>query len=223
MKNFKNLPYVMYTFLAIQSIIFLLMHGSTDTQTVIKFGGEYAPFIIQLHEYWRLVTPIFVHIGLTHFALNSFMLYFLGEQIEIIYGHTRFFILYLISGITGNILSFAINDIVVGAGASTSLFGMFGGFIILKRYLSHNPTIIALAKQYTILVIINLIFNLFEPFVDIWGHLGGFIGGILLGIILAIPKQKHLYPIWERILSGLILFAFFLLFLTFGFMKTRTI
>jgi rhomboid protease GluP len=164
--NFRNTPYATYVFLLTQSIIFLAMQisptGSTSIKTIINFGGLYSPYITQLHEYWRFITPIFVHIGFYHFLFNSFVLFFLGEQVESLYGHIRFFLIYLISGISGNILSFAIHNESVCAGASTSIFGMFGAFIILKHYFPHNSELSEMANQYTLLVALKLIFIIYN-------------------------------------------------------------
>ena len=86
------------------------------------------PFVVYLNEYWRFFTPIFLHFGLAHFAINSVILYYMGQQVEAIYGHSRFFALYLLSGIMGNTMSFAFNQIgVQSAGASTSFIRTFRG------------------------------------------------------------------------------------------------
>jgi len=226
-RRFWDIPYITYTFLIIQSIVFLAMQispmGATNTKTIVSFGGLYHPYITQLHEYWRFITPIFVHIGFYHFLFNSFVLFFLGEQVENLYGHTRFLLIYLLSGISGNILSFAMHNDSISAGASTSIFGMFGAFIILKYYFPHNQVLATLAKQYTFLVVLNLIFNLFDSSIDIWGHIGGIIGGILTGIALAVPKQAKYYRIIERISAGILLIIFLTIFLILGFAKAKFI
>ncbi|MDR0690974.1 MAG: rhomboid family intramembrane serine protease [Streptococcaceae bacterium] len=224
-RSFRDTPYATYLFLLIQSIIFLAMQitpaGSTSIKTIVNFGGLYNPYVTQLHEYWRFITPIFVHIGFYHFLFNAFVLFFLGEQVENLYGHVRFFLIYLLSGVSGNILSFALHNESVSAGASTSLFGMFGAFIILKHYFSHNLVLSTLARQYTFLVALNLIFNLFDSSTDIWGHIGGFFSGLLAGIALAVPKQARYYRIIERLSAGILLIIFLVIFLKIGFTKTK--
>jgi len=61
-------------------------------------------------QWWRFITPIFLHMGLTHIALNSVVIYFMGMQIEAMYGHWRFLTVYLLGGISGNIMSFALSS-----------------------------------------------------------------------------------------------------------------
>ena len=112
-----------------------------STQTIYEFGAmngrtiQYFP-----SQIWRLVSAIFVHIGLEHFVMNMITLYFIGRQAEDIFGSWNFLFLYLMSGILGNAFVFFFTPSAVAAGASTSLFGIFGAIITL-RYAVHNPYI----------------------------------------------------------------------------------
>jgi rhomboid protease GluP len=228
LSNWQKKPFVMYIFLGIQTLVFLWMqffgsrYGDPEsTLVVLKAGGLYGGLIAttQNPEWWRFVTPIFVHIGLMHFVVNSITLYFLGEQIEAIYGHLRFALIYLLSGIAGNVLSFSMNIGGVSAGASTALFGLFGAFAILRRHFSSNQAITYLAKNYMTLIAFTLIFNLFDPTVDIFGHIGGLIGGVLVSTALAVPKQAQQYNIHERVISGIVFVFLIFFFIAWGFKK----
>ncbi|HEY5955376.1 MAG TPA: rhomboid family intramembrane serine protease, partial [Polyangiaceae bacterium] len=116
----------------------------------VTFGALFGPDIIYNPTHlWRLVTPIFVHIGWEHFLLNFFTLIFIGRQIEGIFGSQRFFAIYLFSGIYGNITSFFFEPYSLAAGASTSLFGIFSAMAMLG-YLTKNPSFQVVGKQFTI-------------------------------------------------------------------------
>ena len=78
-------------------------------------------------QWWRLVTPMFLHMGLTHIALNGVVIYFMGMQIEAMYGHWRMLAIYILGGISGNIMSFALSN-NQSVGASTACFALFGAF-----------------------------------------------------------------------------------------------
>ncbi|MDR2464969.1 MAG: rhomboid family intramembrane serine protease [Streptococcaceae bacterium] len=174
------------------------------------------------NEWWRLFTPIFIHIGWEHFIFNSLTLYFIGRQIESLFGPLRFFFLYLLSGLVGNIISFAMNngvDSSVSAGASTSLFGLFAAFGALRFFFKDNRIIVQLANQYFIFIAINLAFNLFESSVDMSGHVGGLIGGFLLSIILGIPFQMDHFPKSKRLLALLAITAISAASIVFGISK----
>ena len=217
MKRWLNQPVFTYLFLAIQTIVFILGYFSPSIQS----GGViFGPFVVYLNEYWRFVTPIFLHFGLAHFAINSVILYYMGQQVEAIYGHSRFFALYLLSGIMGNTMSFAFNQIgVQSAGASTSLFGLFGAFLILGWHFRNDYRIQAMVRQFALFVGLNLVFGAFDQTIDMWGHIGGILGGLLLGNLLALPKNYGKYSIHTRILSG-VLFVFLLaIFVIYGFKK----
>lgn len=223
-------PFFMYIFLGIQLAVFVgmelmgtkngILNGSEDSTILFLFGAMSPQAIIQNHEYWRFVTPIFVHIGLTHLALNSLSLYFVGRILEPIIGHVRFFIVYLFSGIIGNLLSFAFgNSYGLSAGASTSIFGIFAAFIVLGKIYRHHPLIQQMSQSMTLLIILNLVMNLFDSGVDILGHVGGAIGGVLLMIIVGVPQksQQEKMNIHKRIAAGIFTVFLVIFCLVYGF------
>ena len=147
---------VTHLFLAIQIVIFLLMTlngGSTNVLTLILFGAKFNPAIAQ-GEWWRLIAPMFIHIGFTHILVNSITLYYLGTQMESLYGSLRFALIYLLSGLMGNLMSFAFND-SISVGASTSLFGLFAAAIVLGRQFPYNLGIQQMARSFTMLIFLN--------------------------------------------------------------------
>lgn len=215
-KRWLNKPLLTYTFLAIQTIVFLLMFLSPAMDNwFYSTGTMFGPRVAILHEYWRFITPMFIHFGLSHYALNSVVLYFMGTQIENIYGHGRFLFIYLLSGFMGNMASFAFNSPqTVAAGSSTALFGMFGAFLILGVHFKENMAIQGMVRQFALFVGMSLLFGLFDSTIDMWGHIGGIIGGLLLGSAIALPKQQERYSIHERIIAGgIFVFLIVILFL----------
>ncbi|AIM24643.1 rhomboid family intramembrane serine protease [Melissococcus plutonius] len=212
-------PFITYCLIGITVIIFLAMEfsgGSENSRVLIQFGALVRPYILINKEYWRLFTPIFLHIGWMHLILNMVTLYYIGEQIERIYGHWRYLGIYLLSGIAGNVLSFSFGSLnSISAGASTALFGLFGAFVILGKHFKNNPAILEMVRQYTIFIMINLIFNLFSSSVDIMGHIGGLFGGLLLSVAFSLPKQNETFSLRERLAAAI---AFlFLLCICFAF------
>lgn len=93
MNSFHKKPIVTYGLIAVNLLVFIGMTLSGGTQNavnLIAWGAKYNPLIIQ-GELWRLFTPMFIHIGLEHLALNLLTLYFLGVQLEQLFGKWRFF------------------------------------------------------------------------------------------------------------------------------------
>lgn len=199
----NRMPIYTYLFLTIQIAVYVLMemigwkngllNGSENIEMLLNFGAMTPTLIIYEHQYWRFITPIFIHIGFFHLALNSLSLYFVGRILEPIVGHTRFFLIYILSGIVGNILSFGFSSIyTISAGASTSLFGIFAAFIVLGKMYRYHPAIQHMSRNMTMLIIMNLVMNIFDTGVDMLGHVGGAIGGVLLMIMLGVPKGSVL-------------------------------
>ena len=155
--------------------------NATSNQAIFNAGGMYGAYVSLFpSQLWRLVTPIFVHIGWEHFFFNMLTLYFVGQMAEQIWGHHKFLALYVLSGIVGNIFTLFFTPNVIAAGASTSLFGVFAA-IMVAGYFGRNPYLKELGRNYQALIIINLIFNLFTPSIGIAGHIGGLVGGIAHG------------------------------------------
>ena len=220
-------PLVMYAILGMTTLVFFYMEfvgpflglgNSQSGQMLIRTGALFAP-LVRAGQWWRFITPIFIHIGWTHFILNMITLYFMGALMEQIYGHVRFALLYLLSGILGNIISFSLRPLGLSAGASTSLFGMFAGFVVLKYFFHDNYAIQALSRQYMMLIGINLAMNLFMPNINMIGHIGGAIGGALLGVALAIPGQTHRYKQSTRIAGVVGYIGVALICLYYGFFR----
>lgn len=166
---------------------------ATAPLSLFKMGAMYGVFVqYSPLDLWRLVTPIFVHIGLEHFLFNVLTLYFIGKMAEQIFGTLRFLGLYLLAGVMGNAFTLIFTPNVIAAGASTSLFGLFAAVVILGYY-SHSPLLNQLGRSYLSLIVVNLIFNLFTPSVGITGHLGGLVGGALAAIFLANKVESRLF------------------------------
>lgn len=88
-------------------------------------------------QMWRLFTALFIHIGWAHVLLNVATLFFIGRQIENVFGWLRFTLIYLLSGIFGNAMVFLLTPRVVSAGASTSIFGLFAAVVGLAFFLQN--------------------------------------------------------------------------------------
>lgn len=206
-------------FLLATALVFLLMLVLTGlnferADTLLQFGAMYGPIILLFPEQiWRLFSAIFVHIGWEHFIVNMISLYFLGRQVEEIFGFKQFFFLYLLSGMMGNLFVFAFTPKVVAAGASTSLYGLFATIIVL-RYATRNPYIQQLGQSYLTLFVINIIGSVLIPGISLAGHIGGAVGGAFLAIIFPVKWEKRMYSTSKRI-GATVLFIALAVFLCY--------
>lgn len=204
-------PYFTYALIVINSILFILMTfagGSQNSEVLLDFGAKDS-FLISQGEYWRLVTPIFLHIGFLHFLLNNLALYYLGTATEKIFGSIRFISIYLLAGIIGNISSFIFLPDSISAGASGSIFGLFGALLYFGLV---YPDLFfrTMGKDVISILAINLAFGLFLESVDMYAHLGGLVGGFLASAIVLLPAQKR-KTILLRVTAILLVVAIFVL------------
>ncbi|AYF93778.1 rhomboid family intramembrane serine protease [Streptococcus koreensis] len=169
----------------------LLLRGFDyeSVQTVYDFGGVLGAEIqMDPSQSWRLLAAMFVHIGLQHFVLNMVTLYFLGRIAEDLFGSKAFLVLYILSGLMGNLFVMTFSPEVVAAGASTALFGIFGAIASL-RFIARSPYIQYLSQSYTSLILVNILFS-FMPGISLAGHLGGLVGGGILAFVFPVYGER---------------------------------
>lgn len=176
----KKLPWATYVVIMVDVIVFLLMElagGSTRTSVLIAFGAKVNP-LIQQGEVWRLVTANFIHIGFVHLAFNMYALWSLGSFAEELFGHARFLLLYLISGIGGTLASYLFSQ-AISAGASAAIFGLLGALIL---YSWRHPQLwrSGFGMNLVVVTAVNLIFGMSQPGIDNFAHLGGLVSGAVL-------------------------------------------
>ena len=196
----------------------LLKYGTTQSSSVlIQMGANFPPLFYWEHEWWRLITAAFIHIGAEHIVFNSITLFYLGSDIEQILGHTRFILIYLFAAIGGNLASVALN-MSVSAGASTALFGLFASYVILGKLNPNIPLLRARSMTYTILIIFQLVNGLMSQGVDNWGHIGGLIYGGLMTLIIG-PTTRSDYRNKQRAIGILISIILSICLYYFGYIK----
>ncbi|MDY4064739.1 MAG: rhomboid family intramembrane serine protease, partial [Ligilactobacillus agilis] len=89
-------PLVTISLIVANIVVYILMTvagGSTNPLVLIKFGAKVNEYIL-MGQWWRLITPVFIHIGLTHIVVNMVTLYFIGMQIEYLFGASRYLLIY---------------------------------------------------------------------------------------------------------------------------------
>ncbi len=186
----RGRPFWTFVFLGFNLSVFLLMTftgGTTNPENLIRYGAKFHP-AIWAGEWWRFVTPVFIHIGLAHLLFNSFALYFLGPLVERIYGTGRFFIIYFTAGMMGVAGSFAFSP-HLSAGASSAIFGLFGALLYFgQKY--RDLFFQTIGMEILTILGINLIFGLFSPGVDNYAHIGGLAGGYLASACLGLPRLR---------------------------------
>src|SRR5690606_3210098 len=114
--------------LAAAVAIYLLSGSLGDLGTLIEAGAN-VKAATGAGEWWRLVTSMFLHVGIAHLALNMYGLWVLGKLIEQFLGSLRFLSVYMLSGVAGSLASVLVGGGAVSAGASGAVFGLLGAAI----------------------------------------------------------------------------------------------
>ena len=182
---------VTYLLIAIMSVVLILMYtygsggiDSMSVRTLYDFGG-----LIKNGSWIRLISSIFLHIGFIHFLMNVWSLNILGKQVENFFGHVKTFIIFMYSGIVGNLLSLILMDNnTISAGASGAIFGFMGALL----YFSLNQRTYmgeALKNQILPVIIVNLLVGFMVPGINIYAHIGGLVGGIIISTFLGIKYK----------------------------------
>ncbi|NLM36191.1 MAG: rhomboid family intramembrane serine protease [Clostridiales bacterium] len=143
------------------------------------FGAILVP-LIDLGEYYRLVTAMFLHGGLLHIVMNMYNLWLLGNILEKVYGKYKLAVIYFFSGIVGSFFSYLfLKPSILSVGASGAIFGLLGSCIVfaLKRKNTIRRTFLQSIFQ---VLAINLIIGFSISNIDNAGHIGGLIGGLLI-------------------------------------------
>jgi rhomboid protease GluP len=178
-------PQVAWVLLALNIAVFIIPEVLGITGAVQDLGAK-SNAAIQGGEYYRFFTAMFLHAGLTHIMFNAFALYSLGLDVERIYGHLRFLLVYLIAGLGGGVASYALspNDSVGASGAIFGLIGALGAFFYQSRKLFGEMSRQQIGSLIFV-TLINLGIGFTTPRIDNYAHIGGLVTGALAGLLLA--------------------------------------
>lgn len=172
-----------------------------DTEIMLQMGAM-SYDTVKAGGWYRLVTSLFLHFGLSHLINNMVLLIYVGCELESRIGSVRYLVLYLLSGIAGNVVSLVVtylltfvfpyysyeNIYVVSAGASGAIFGVIGAlFVVLLK--NHTKTENLTPQRLLFLVIITIYCGLTSEGVDNAAHIGGLFGGIIGGFLLSKISQ----------------------------------
>ncbi len=172
---------ISYLLIALSIIIFGLQNIAEwlfGYDFLLLYGAKINQFILQ-REFWRFLTPAFLHGSIIHLSFNMYAIYSIGPSLERKYGSTSFILLYIIGAVFGNVVSFLFSP-NISLGASTAIFGLIaaqGVYIYKNRYLLGSAAK-PLLTNVLFMIAVNLFLGL-SPGIDNWGHLGGLVGGFL--------------------------------------------
>ena len=182
----------------IATALFSANLAEMDTRVLVAFGALYGPLVFVYDEWWRLLSAMFLHGGMTHLLMNMFSLYIVGRPAEIYFEKRAFLAIYFSSGLIGAVASLTIHPESVGIGASGAIFGLFGA--LAGFFLVHRERIGAQSKlfmkNFGVIIALNVLLGLSIPSIDMSAHIGGLVAGVIGGMMLSYnPRWLLFYSI----------------------------
>ena len=185
----RRMACVNLTIIAVNFMYFAYLEIVGDTENsvfMIEHGAMFLPAVLD-GEYWRLLTAVFMHFGISHIINNMLILYVLGDNLERALGAVKYLILYLACGIGANAVSLWFDmrsaQISVSAGASGAVFGVIGGLLyavgVNRGRLEDLST-----RQLAVMAVLALYFGFTSTGVNNIAHIAGLVIGIIMGFIL---------------------------------------
>jgi len=196
----KNISITAWLVLA-NIIFFILIYSLTFAfgESFLNYIAIKPSFILQGKYLWTFITSMFMHANLTHLLVNMISLFFIGSFAERLIGRKRFFLLYLISGITAGLLFvivglFGFNIDVSAVGASGALFGIAGLLAVITPRLPVMVFFIIPMPMWLAVISLLVILWLLSAFAGLpignVAHLGGLITGVVYGFYLRHKYKK---------------------------------
>ncbi len=177
---------------AMNILVFLLVEatgGSQSTSHMLECGACYLPYV-QEGEWYRVITCLFLHFGMSHLANNMLVLAVLGMRLEPVIGHARMLFVYLMGGIGGNLVSLFLEsktgNYAVSAGASGATFALMGA-VLLVALRNHGRLQDLGIRQILIMAALSLYLGFTSAGVDNAAHVGGLVCGFLLAALVYKP------------------------------------
>lgn len=206
-------PLITYLLIAVNVAVFAAVAVQAESATrfsasSIYNGATLVPMFVAGGEWWRIVTSGFLHLSVTHIALNMLALYFIGLGLERVLGRIRYVVVYGLSLLGGSAAVMWFAPLTSGAaGASGAIFGLMGALLVTLKRLQLD------LRQAGTVIAINVIATFVIPGISWQAHLGGLVIGALVGAAMVYPPAKTRLQ-WQIAASAGVLVALVALIVT---------
>jgi rhomboid protease GluP len=195
-ENFKEYLYaypVISSIVAINLLLWIItgLFSNPLGNSIYQWGAG-VNLLISYGEYWRLFTPVFLHApgSISHVLFNCFSLVIFGPALEQMLGKLRFILIYLLTGIVGNAVTYVLDpySFVSHIGASGAIYGLFGIYLFMVLFRKHLIDA-ANAQLIVIIFIVGIILSLFSANINLTAHLAGAVAGFVLAPLFLLKAQ----------------------------------
>jgi rhomboid protease GluP len=201
----------------------LSMTAALPAEVLLPFGAKLNYYIQTQHQWWRFVTPMFIHVNLLHLMVNMYSLWIVGPYVEKLYGSAKFVVFWVLTGVAGVVASyltvrpgmaagplggFIFKSVdTPSAGASGALFGLVGVlFVFGIKFRRELPE--GFKRAFGTGLLPMIVLNLFigyvlRGFIDNAAHLGGLLSGAVLALVVDYrrPGERSGVAITWRVLQ----------------------
>ena len=194
----NKIPVMTLILVAVNVLVYLYVEwngSSNDVDYMLSMGASYEPYILENHEWYRLITHFFLHFGWDHLFNNMISLLVLGYALEQVMGKLRYTVLYFLSGIVAGVASIAYNIMVTGeysvsCGASGAIYGLTGALLVLliRGNRNHRSTEV---PRYLLYLAVSLYSGFQDTSIDNAAHVGGFLAGVVICFFMSKTKQME--------------------------------
>lgn len=213
-------PWLTYIIIALNIFMYGLLQlvamktGTVYEQQLEPFGAKVNNLIMD-GQYWRFITPMFLHADIVHLAVNCYSIYIIGTQVEKIFGRGRFLAIYFVSGLIGSAASFAFS-LNSSVGASGAIFGLVGAMLYFSL---GRPALLksSYGVNLVTMTIINIAYGFMNKRIDNHAHIGGLIGGFLTAGAVYLAQEKNKKSLLKKVTSILLVVAITVGTLFYGF------
>jgi rhomboid protease GluP len=202
LKSRTRYPFVTVALIGLNTLVFICMlFGSgalSDPRTLVGWGANFPPLTTN-GQWWRLVTMLFVHVGMWHLLATFAGLAPLGVTLERLVGPIAFFSVYLASGAIAGVVSVSSTPVSVSAGASGAIFGLYGLlassliWAVVNRPAVRIP--LALVNTLGVAATAFALYNLWTDALGVAAETAGFATGFVGGILMSRGVVAHKPPV----------------------------
>lgn len=194
-------PIITYALIIINVLIYVF---SLFNDSLLQNFAVNRFYIVEMGQYYRLITGIFLHGSFLHLIFNMYALYIIGMQLESFLGKWKYLIVYLLSGLAGSMLSvFFSNNFSVGA--SGAIFGLLGALLYFGyHYRVYLDSVVK--SQIIPLILINLVIGFTVSGIDNWAHIGGLVGGLLATMAVGVKYKSSKF----EMINGAIMYLIYI-------------
>jgi len=179
-------------------LISMLVTASLGTQLgddvfgLLRMGT--LAFMLESGQWWRSVTPIFLHFGFMHLAFNMVLLWVFGRQLELREGRFTLLVLLLLFAVVPNVAQYLAAGIRFG-GMSGLVYAVLGYCWLLNRLspqpvFAFPPALMGLMVVWLLIGFSDLLTMFGFPSMANVAHLGGLLIGLAAAGVMSLIRRK---------------------------------